>query len=304
MIQPIESSIVDVLSVDVEDYYQVEAFAKVVSRDSWPTFSSRVRENTGRVLELFARHNVSATFFVLGCVAERFPALVREIAAAGHEVACHGHDHRRVTTLTREQFRTDLRRASAAIEDACGLKVEGYRAPTFSITGQNLWALEVLAEEGFTYDSSIFPIRHDNYGISDAPRFPHRRFLPNGGSIFEFPMSTVRLGGMNMPVGGGGYLRLLPMQFTNWAVRRIHHQEGQPVIVYFHPWEVDPGQPRLQGPWKSRFRHYTNLGKTLQRLDELLSQNRFESHIDSMLRHDRRAPTPFPLESPLDAASA
>ena len=276
----------------------------VVPRSSWPNFSPRVQENTGRVLELFARHNVSTTFFVLGWIAEQYPSLVRDIADAGHEIACHGYDHRRVTTFTRDEFRADLRRARTAIEDACGLKVEGYRAPTFSITRQNLWALEVLAEEGFTYDSSIFPIRHDNYGISDAPRFPHRCHFQNGGSIFEFPMSTVRLGRMNMPVAGGGYLRLLPMRFTKWAVHQIHREDRQPVIIYFHPWEVDPEQPRLQGPWKSRVRHYTNLGKTLQRLHELLSHGRYEPLIDSMFRHDRKAPTPFPLESTMDAASA
>ena len=287
MIEKTKPEIVDALSVDVEDYFQVEAFAPYISRSSWPNYAPRVRENTARVLELFALHNVSATFFVLGWVAEQFPTLVRQIAVAGHEIACHGYDHRRVTTFTRDEFRDDLRRARAAIEDACGIRVEGYRAPTFSITRENIWALEVLAEEGFTYDSSIFPIRHDNYGIADAPRFPHRRQLPNGNSIFEFPMSTVRIAGMNVPVGGGGYLRLLPIQFTNWAVSRIHQQDRQPVVVYFHPWEVDPDQPRLRGPWKSRFRHYTNLNKTLPRLHELLSYGHFAPMADAMARYEQ-----------------
>lgn len=304
MIQPMQSDLVDALSVDVEDYYQVEAFAPVVPRSSWSSFPSRVKENTGRVLELFARHDVKATFFVLGCVASQCPSLVRAIADAGHEVACHGNDHRRVTTLTRKEFQADLQRAKAAIQDACGVRVEGYRAPTFSITRANLWALEVLVEEGFTYDSSIFPIRHDNYGISDAPRFPHRHHLPGVGSIFEFPMSTVRMGNMNVPIGGGGYLRLLPMFFTKWAIRQVHMQERRPVVIYFHPWEVDPDQPRIKGPLKSRLRHYTNLDKTAPRLHELLSLGSYEPMIDSMYRLERRSPTPFPLERAVDAASA
>jgi polysaccharide deacetylase family protein (PEP-CTERM system associated) len=281
-----ELEMIDALSVDVEDYYQVEAFACSVERRQWSHFPSRVRSNTLRVLELFAKHGLRATFFVLGWIAERDGALIREIADAGHEVACHGYDHQRITVLKTDAFRADLRRAQQSIEDACGLKVSGYRAPTFSITQENLWALHVLAEEGFIYDSSIFPIRHDHYGIHDAFRFPHRRDLGRGMSIFEFPISTVRIAGINLPATGGGYLRLLPMAYTRWAMKRIHEREGQSVILYFHPWEIDPEQPRLQGTWKSRFRHYTNLDKTMSRLSELFSKGRFEPMIELMARLD------------------
>ena len=295
--------VIDALSVDVEDYYQVEAFASKVPYSNWPEFQPRVRENTHRVLELFARHGVKGTFFVLGWVAERNGSLIREIAEAGHEVASHGYDHRRVTFLSRGEFRTDIRRARAVIENACGVRVNGYRAPTFSITRQNLWALEVLAEEGFLYDSSIFPIRHDHYGIPDAPRFPHRRDLRGGGSIFEFPMSTVRIGGINLPVTGGGYLRLLPMAYTRWAMRRIHKREKQSVILYFHPWEIDPKQPRLQGGWKSRLRHYTNLDKTASRLAELFSMSRFEPMVDVMARLESQHSAVTPAQSIVAPAS-
>jgi polysaccharide deacetylase family protein (PEP-CTERM system associated) len=246
---------VDALSVDLEDYYHVEAFAANIERSQWPEFSPRVRENTLRVLELFAKHELRATFFVLGWVAERNAALIREIAYAGHELASHGYEHQRVTFLKPDSFRADLRRAREVIENAGGRKVNGYRAPTFSITQKNLWALEVLAEEGFLYDSSIFPIRHDHYGIPDAPRFPHRRALGGGMSIFEFPISTVRVAGVNLPATGGGYLRLLPMTYTRWAIKRIHKRDEWPIILYFHPWEIDPEQPRLAASWKSRFRH-------------------------------------------------
>lgn len=301
--QQSECELVDVLSVDLEDYYQVEAFASNIPHSRWPEFQPRVRGNTCRVLELFAHHKVKATFFVLGWVAERNGSLIREIADAGHEVACHGYDHRRVTFLTRHEFRADLRRARKVIEDTCGVKVNGYRAPTFSITRQNLWALEVLAEEGILYDSSIFPIRHDHYGVPDAPRFPHRRDLARGMSIFEFPISTVRIGGINLPATGGGYLRLLPMAYTRWALSRIHNHDRQSVILYFHPWEMDPGQPRLEGGWKSRFRHYTNLSKTASRLSELLSKGRFEPMINLLSRHDVRRAEAGPAQQPLPAVS-
>lgn len=265
----------DALSVDLEDYYQVEAFATHVSRSKWSQFPSRVRQNTDRVLRLFERHRCRATFFVLGWVAEREPALIREIVQAGHEVACHSHWHRPAHSLTPAEFREDVQRARGAIEDAGGTSVIGFRAPTFSITRQSLWALGILADLGFKYDSSIFPIRHDLYGIADAPRGIHRRQLPSGSSIWEIPPSTVRLGGQNIPVGGGGYLRIFPMAFTRWAIERIHRQEQRPVVVYFHPWELDPGQPRLSTNWRSRFRHYTALHKMEHRLDEILAKGRF-----------------------------
>jgi polysaccharide deacetylase family protein (PEP-CTERM system associated) len=270
----------DGLSVDVEDYFQVEAFADRIPRSEWIRFPSRVARNTERVLQLLAKHRARATFFLLGWVAEREPALVRAIVAAGHEVACHGHSHERVTTMTPAQFRDDLRRARQVIEDAGGVRVLGYRAPTFSIRRKNLWALEVLAEEGFVYDSSIFPIRHDLYGYPEFPRFPKRLRLRSGRSIFEIPLSTARLFGANLPCAGGGYLRLFPMAYTRWAVRRIHRRDGQPVIVYFHPWELDPDQPRISGKWKSRLRHYRGLRGFGRRLEELLAAGRFRPLID------------------------
>jgi polysaccharide deacetylase family protein (PEP-CTERM system associated) len=282
-----ENGITDGLSVDVEDYFHVEAFADHVPRSQWTCFPSRVRQNTERVLRLLERNRCRATFFMLGWVAEREPALVREIVDAGHEVACHSHLHRRVLTLTPEEFREDVKRAQAAIEDAAGTAVIGFRAPTFSITRQSLWALEILAELGFKYDSSIFPVRHELYGIPDAPRWIHQRQLPSGNSIWEFPPSTVRLAGQNLPVAGGGYLRLLPMTFTRWAIARIHRQDRRPVMVYFHPWELDPEQPRLEAGWKSRFRHYTGLQKTEKRLDEILGNGRFES-LSSLLEQFRQ----------------
>jgi polysaccharide deacetylase family protein (PEP-CTERM system associated) len=295
--------VVDALSVDLEDYYQVEAFASTVPRSSWPEFQPRVDENTCRVLELFARHKVKGTFFVLGWIAERNPSLIRQIVGAGHEIACHGYDHQRVTSLNRDEFRADLRRARNTIEDACGVRVIGYRAPTFSITRRNLWALEVLAEEGFLYDSSIFPIRHDNYGVPDAPRFSHRRNLACGLSIFEFPISTVRIAGINLPATGGGYLRLLPMTYMRWAIDRIHKRDRQSVILYFHPWEIDPQQPRLQAGWKSRFRHYFNLGKTADRLSALLSNGRFEPMINLTKRLDLSRPEASPSQEPVPVVS-
>lgn len=276
----------DVLSVDVEDYYQVEAFADRVSPNAWPNFASRVRANTERVLQVFEEYRCRATFFVLGWVAERESELVRTIAAAGHEVACHSYAHRLVSSLTPEEFRADLQRARAVIENAAGATILGYRAPTFSIGRSNLWALDILAEEGFLYDSSIFPIRHDLYGFPDAPRFPHQVDLKSKRRIFEIPMSTVRLGRSNWPVGGGGYLRILPLQYTRWAMRRIHRKDQQPCVVYFHPWELDPDQPRIAGRWKSHFRHYTGLRSMETRLRRLLAEGTFVPMIDLVRRLD------------------
>jgi polysaccharide deacetylase family protein (PEP-CTERM system associated) len=272
--------VVDGLSVDLEDYYQVEAFAARISRSQWSEFSSRIKQNTWRTLSLLDRNRCRATFFVLGWVAEREPGLIRELAQAGHELACHSHLHRPLHKLTPSEFRDDLRRSKDAIENAAGIKVLGFRAPTFSVTRESLWALQILSEEGFEYDSSIFPIRHDLYGIPDAPRWVHRRPLSSGRSIWEVPPSTVRIGTMNFPFGGGGYLRLLPLSYTRWAIERVHRLNGQPVIVYFHPWELDPDQPRLKGSWKSRFRHYTGLNKTERRLETILSHGRFQPLIN------------------------
>jgi polysaccharide deacetylase family protein (PEP-CTERM system associated) len=279
-----EEEIIDCLTVDVEDYFHVEAFADRVKRQDWLNYPSRFAVNTRRILDIFALHRFRGTFFVLGWVAERDPALVREIAEAGHEIACHSYLHRKVTTLTAAEFREDLRRATHAIEDAAGVKVLGYRAPTFSIRQQSLWALDILAEEGFLYDSSFFPIRHDLYGFPEGPRFLHHRKLSGGRGIYEIPMSTLRLAGQNWPFGGGGYLRLLPMSYTRWAIARTHRVEKQPAIVYFHPWELDSQQPRIPAGWKSSFRHYTGLATMERSLKTLLKNGRFEPLISFVTR--------------------
>jgi len=263
------------MSVDVEDYFQVGAFESIISRDDWTRIEPRVERNTRRLLSLFAQRDVRATFFVLGWVAERWPALVREIRDAGHEVGTHGQDHRRVTTQTPDAFREDIRRAKRAIEDACGSEIVGYRAPNFSIVRKTFWAIDVLIEEGFRYDSSIFPIRHDHYGIPDFPRFPASVNGSAGGSLMEFPISTVRLGGVNLPFVGGGYLRLFPQFFVRWGMRRLNRKENQPAMVYLHPWEVDPDQPRQNVGFVTRVRHYRNLARTAGRLDRLMREFRF-----------------------------
>jgi polysaccharide deacetylase family protein (PEP-CTERM system associated) len=280
----------DALSVDVEDYFHVEAFAENVSREKWPSFPSRVHANCERILEIFEKHGWRATFFVLGWVAEREPALVRKIANAGHELACHSYAHRRVFSLSAEEFRDDLRRARGLIEDSAGVRVVGYRAPTFSILRRSIWALDILAQEGFLYDSSIFPIRHDLYGYPEFPRFLQRIILPSGREIFEVPMSTIHFAGLNWPVGGGGYLRLLPMLYTSWAIRRLHQRDRQPFILYLHPWELDPGQPRINSGWKSRLRHYSGLSGMESRLEVLLKQGRFEPLINLVNKFRDSAP--------------
>jgi polysaccharide deacetylase family protein (PEP-CTERM system associated) len=289
--------LVNAMTVDVEDYFHASAFDRVVSRESWAARESRVVPNTARLLEVFERCNVRATFFILGWVAERHPQLVRDIAAAGHEVASHGFYHQLIYTLTLDQFRQDVRRAKATIEDACGRQVRGYRAPSFSIVHPSLWALDVLIEEGYAYDSSIFPIRHDRYGIPDAPRLPHvidrnrrkmarrkaerddtprrtRADLPR--RIVEVPAATVRLGNRNLPIAGGGYFRLLPYAWTRWGMARAN-QAGEPVVFYIHPWEVDPGQPRLPVGRLTAWRHYGGLGRTLGRLERLCADFAFDT---------------------------
>jgi polysaccharide deacetylase family protein (PEP-CTERM system associated) len=272
----------NVLTIDVEDYFQVEAFTSVVSTSDWAGYACRVENNTMRLLDLLDRHQAKATCFILGWVAERFPALVREIVRRGHEPACHSYWHRLVYTLDRETFRQDTQRAKDLIEQAAGTEVFGYRAPSYSITSRSLWALEVLAELGFTYDSSIFPVRHDTYGIPSAPRLPFRVQTPSG-PLMEYPITTFRCAGQNLPVGGGGYLRILPYWYTQFGIARVH-AEALPLIVYVHPWEIDPEQPHIAAPWKSRLRHYTNLKKMETRLGRLLrSQAGFCAFRDSEL---------------------
>ncbi len=262
------------LSVDVEDWFQVGAFETVIARDSWETLERRVERNTEAVLALFDEAGVKATFFTLGWIAERHPALVRRIAAAGHELASHGWDHKRVFTLSEAEFRADLARARAAIEDAGGQKVSGYRAPSFSVDARTPWAHPVLAEEGYTYSSSVAPIRHDHYGWRDSPRFA---WCPVAGSaLIELPVTTVELAGRRFAAGGGGFFRLLPYALSNWAIGRVNGAEERPAIFYFHPWDMDEGQPRVAGaPLKSKLRHYTNLSHMRPKLLKLLKAYRW-----------------------------
>ena len=263
------------LTVDVEEYFQVEAVAHLVAREEWDGLESRVVWETGRLLDLFAREGVHATFFTLGWVARRHPALVRRIVAEGHELACHGDGHRMITQMTREAFREDIHRAKASLEDIAGVRVDGYRAPTFSVVERTRWALDVLRDEGFRYDASIFPIRHDRYGIPDAPRRPHRITSGEGAGMVEFPSSTMAVLGRNLPVGGGGYLRLLPMAYTRWALDRIA-SEG-PFMVYLHPWEIDAQQPRFGLGRLSSLRAYHNLDAMLDRLASLIRAYPFDT---------------------------
>ncbi len=275
-----------ILSVDVEDYFQVEAFAGSVTRESWPNWPSRVVDNTRRVLDLFDQHNAKATFFFMGWVAERFPDLVRDAHSRGHELACHSYWHRTVYSLTPQVFREDTRRARDVIEQVSGARVLGYRAPTWSITKDCLWALDILAEEGFRYDSSIYPIQHDLYGVPGAKRFPYTFTCGNGMTLREFPPATVRFAGMNFPAAGGGYLRIFPYAYTEWVFRHFEEKDHQRVVVYFHPWEVDPEQPRIKDKLKSRFRHYTNLSQMQGRVSSLLKNHSFQSFRDLLEAED------------------
>jgi len=260
---------INAMSIDIEDWFQVGAFENVIARESWATLPSRVEHNSDAVLELFAQSNVKATFFTLGWVAERFPALIRRFADAGHELASHGSNHDRVFTMTPEAFRADISRARKAIEDASGQRIHGYRAPSFSIDARNPWAHAVLAEEGYGYSSSVAPIAHDHYGWREAPRFAFRP-LPDA-DLIELPVTTVELGGRRMAAGGGGFFRILPYSFSHWAIGRVNGQEGRPAAFYFHPWEIDPEQPRVRAaPLRSRVRHYTRLSAMYPKLQKLL----------------------------------
>ena len=259
---------VNAMSVDIEEHFQVGAFEGTIARSDWGGHASRVERNTEAVLALFAEANVKATFFTLGWVAERCPALIRRIVDAGHELASHGYGHDRVFTFTPEQFRADLRRTRGLLEDAGGVAVRGYRAPSFSIARDNAWALTVLAEEGYAYSSSVAPFGTDHYGWPGFPRFAHKP-VP-GSDLIEIPVTTARVGGRLIAAGGGGFFRLLPYGLARWAITQVNG-DGQPAVFYFHPWEIDPGQPRIPGaPLKSRLRHYTNLGVMADKLRQVL----------------------------------
>lgn len=269
---------VNAMTVDVEDYFQVSAFEGVISRADWDSLPCRVERNTDRILELFDRHSIRATFFTLGWVAERYPQLIRRIVDGGHELASHGLSHVRATQQTAKEFRGDIRAAKDLLEDIGGCAVQGYRAASYSVGASNLWAFDMLQEAGYLYSSSVYPIKHDLYGMPEAPRFP---FRANGDGVLEIPITTITVLGRNLPCGGGGYFRLLPYTVSRWAMRRVNGGERQPCIFYFHPWELDPDQPRQPGlGLKSRFRHYLNLSRMETRLRSLLrdfSWNRMDA---------------------------
>ncbi|MCG5515206.1 MULTISPECIES: XrtA system polysaccharide deacetylase [unclassified Ectothiorhodospira] len=279
------------MTVDVEDYFQVSAFEEHISRGSWDDLPCRVEQNVDRILQLFADQEVKATFFYLGWVARRYPALVRRTRDQGHEIASHGWSHIRATEQTREAFRQDVSRTRALLEDVTGEPVKGYRAASYSIGRDNLWALDILQETGHRYSSSIYPIRHDLYGMPEAPRFA---FYPGDGDLLEVPVTTLELAGQKFPCGGGGYFRLFPYHLSRWAIQHINQSEGQSAVFYFHPWEIDPKQPRQENiGLKTRVRHYLNLARTESRLKQLLK----DFHWDRMDRvFLEPAPGPCPAQ--------
>jgi polysaccharide deacetylase family protein (PEP-CTERM system associated) len=279
--------IVNAFTVDVEDYFQVSAFEKHIPRDQWDRWESRVEANTHRILQLLDRHGVKATFFVLGWIAERYPELVREIHACGHEIGSHTYWHRLIYEQTPAEFRADLRRSRDVLQATIGQPVTAHRAASFSITKQSLWALEILVEEGFLVDSSVFPIHHDRYGIPGAEPRLHR-LITAAGPLWEFPPSVARFAGLNVPVSGGGYFRLYPLPWTLYCLRRINRVQRQPFVVYFHPWEFDPGQPRIRASQLSRFRHYVNLSRNQRKLDGLLRRFHFGRLYDAIARQAAR----------------
>ena len=276
-----ERDILNAFTVDVEDYFQVQSFADRIDPRRWDDYESRVVGNTHKMLRILDGHQVRGTFFVLGWVADRFPQLVRDIQRSGHDIGCHSYWHQLIYRMTPDEFREDLVLARKTIEDISGEPVVAYRAPSFSVTNDSLWALDILIEEGFQYDSSIFPVHHDKYGIPDAERFPHR-VEKEGGSLWEFPPSVHRLFNVNIPIAGGGYFRLYPAWLSIRWLCRINRVHKQPFIFYVHPWELDPGQPRLPGSLKSRFRHYQNLRFTENKLHRLLSTFRFNAMSESL----------------------
>ncbi len=255
------------MTIDVEDYFQVSAFAAYIARGDWDSRECRVERNVDRILGLLAEQGTQATFFTLGWVAERYPQLVRRIVEGGHEIASHGYGHERASDLSPEAFRADVGRAKALLEDLSGREVLGYRAPSFSIGERNLWAFDVLRDCGYRYSSSVYPIRHDHYGMPDSPRFAY----PVREGLLEVPVTTLRLRGCNLPSSGGGYFRLLPYALSRWLIEQVNRNDQQSAVFYFHPWEIDPGQPRIAGiDAKTRFRHYVNIGRTEARIAQLL----------------------------------
>ncbi|MGH8672378.1 MAG: XrtA system polysaccharide deacetylase [Burkholderiales bacterium] len=263
------------MTVDVEDYFQVSALAPYIPRESWDAQPCRIERNIDRILALFDQQGVKATFFTLGWLAERYPQMVRRLVADGHELASHGYAHRRVTDQTPAEFRDDITTAKHILEDISGVQVQGYRAPSFSICEKNLWAMDVLGEAGYSYSSSIYPVRHDHYGMPDAPRFAFRPCGSNG--VLELPATTLAFFGRNLPAAGGGYFRLIPYALSRLLMRQVNDKDAQPCIFYFHPWEIDPGQPRQRRiGLKARFRHYVNLETMEHKLAALLKDFRWD----------------------------
>lgn len=291
-------------TVDVEDYFQVDALSRTVARDQWDRFPRRVFDNTARLLDLLDRHAVRGTFFVLGWVAQREPAVVREIARRGHEIACHGMSHRLVYSQSQDEFRQETRDSKALLEDLAQCEVIGYRAATYSIVDRSLWALDVIWEAGFRYDSSIFPVRHDRYGIPGSPLAPYRCTTPLGRELTEFPLTAASALGASLPMAGGGYFRIYPYPFFRWGLRQVR-RAGRPIVFYLHPWEVDPGQPRVANlPWRSRFRHYVNLARTMPRLERLLTDFRFGTMREVLAARgllDDATPSAAPVRVPAPA---
>lgn len=267
------------LTVDVEDYFHVSAFADSIDQQEWGNRPVRVEKNTQRLLDIFDEYKVKATFFVLGWVAERTDGMVREIAARGHEVACHGYSHQLVYNQSPDVFREETIRSKDILENITQTRVHGYRAASYSITERSLWALDILQEAGFDYDSSIFPVRHDRYGIPDAPEYPYKIETPNGQTLVEFPLSTARIFRYRLPVAGGGYFRLYPYWLSRAGLRQINGRQ-EPFIFYLHPWEIDPDQPRISASWFSQFRHYNNLDKCEPRLRQLMSDFTFDTALN------------------------
>ena len=285
---PLAVPMLNAFTVDVEDYYHVQSFADRIDPRDWDNHQSRVESNTHCVLRILEEYCVRGTFFILGWVADRFPRLVRDIQAAGHEIGCHGFWHRPIYHMTPEAFREDLLLGSKAIEEITGRPTVAFRAPSFSITKRSLWALDVLMEEGYRYDSSIFPVHHDNYGIPNAERFPHR-IEKNGRTLWEFPPTVHRVSKINIPVAGGGYFRLYPAWLSIRWLGGVNRRHQQPFVFYIHPWELDPDQPRLPGSVRSRFRHYQNLRSTKRKLCKLLESFQFGTLTESL---DRLRPVP------------
>ncbi len=279
-------AVTNALTIDVEDYFQVSAFAPYIRRDEWDARECRVERNVGRILELLAQRDIKATFFTLGWLAERYPQLVRAIVAGGHELASHGYGHERASDLSRQAFTQDVTRAKMLLEDLGGQAVLGYRAPSFSIGTANLWAFDVLAATGHQYSSSVYPIKHDHYGMPDSPRFAYR--LANG--LLEVPVTTLRVMNRNLPSSGGGYFRLLPYALSRWMLRKVNREDRESAVFYFHPWEIDPGQPRIAGiDAKTRFRHYVNIDRTEGRLQSLMQDFRW-GRMDQIFLPGAKAP--------------